>query len=97
MKLYGYFIGSDNFISNFIIHLVIHWITKESHKKKMNEVWNNSQMSQPRIDEMIWNNLNIKSNRNWKFVEILIKNNWLINICNDKRFIKFIHEFDLNY
>ena len=46
---------------------------------------------------MIWNNPNIKSNQDQKFVEILIKDNWSISICNDKRFIEFIYKFDQNY
>ena len=96
-KLYGYFMGSNNSISNFIVHLATYWITEESHKRKMNEVQNNDQVSQLCIDEMIWNNPNIKSNRDWKFVEILIKDNWPISICNNEGFIEFIHEFNLNY
>ncbi len=54
-------------------------------------------MSQPRIDEMIRNNPNIKSNRDRKFVGILIKDNRPISICHDEGFIEFIHEFDPNY
>ncbi len=93
----GHFMGSDNSTGNFIVHLATHRITEESHKRKINEVRNNSQMSQPRIDEMIRNNPNIKSNRDRKFVGILIKDNRPISICHDEGFIEFIHEFDPNY
>ena len=55
--------GSDNSTGNFIVHLATHRITEESHKRKMNEVQNNSQVSQPRIDEIIRNNPNIKNNQ----------------------------------
>ena len=63
----------------------------------MNEVRNNSQMSQPYIDEMKRNNPIIKSNQDRKFVGILIKDNQPISICNDEGFIEFIHEFNPNY
>ena len=88
--------GSDNFTGNFIAHLATHQITEESHRRKMNEVQNN-QVSQPRIDEIIQNNPNIKNNRDRRFVGILIKDNRPISICNDEGFTEFIHEFDPNY
>ena len=56
--------GSDNSTGNFIVHLVTHRITEESHKRKMNEIRNNGQLSQPRIDEIIRNNSDIKSYQN---------------------------------
>ncbi|CAB4492303.1 unnamed protein product [Rhizophagus irregularis] len=89
--------GSDNSTGNFIAHLATHRITEESHKRKMNEVQNNGQLSQLRIDEIIRNNPDIKNNRDRKFVGILIKDNRPISICNDEGFSEFIHEFDPNY
>jgi hypothetical protein len=93
----GHFMGSDNSTGNFITHLTTHRITEESHKRKMIEIRNNGQVSQLRIDEIIRNNPNIKSNRDRKFVGILIKDNRPISICNDEGFIEFIREFDPNY
>ncbi|CAG8499264.1 17978_t:CDS:2 [Funneliformis caledonium] len=93
----GHFLGSDNSTGNFIVHLTTHQITEESHERKMNEIRNNNQVSQPRIDETIQDNPNIKSNRDRKFVRILIKDNRPISICNDEGFIEFIHKFDPNY
>src|SRR6266496_1368424 len=55
----GHFMGSDNSTGNFIVHLATHRITEESHKRKMNEIRNNSQLSQPRIDEIIRKNPDI--------------------------------------
>ena len=92
----GHFMGSDNSTGNFIAHLATHRITEESHKRRINEVRNN-QISQPRIDEIIRNNPSIKSNRDRKFVGILIKDNRPISICYDEGFNEFIHEFDPNY
>jgi hypothetical protein len=92
----GHFMGSDNSTGNFIAHLATHRITEESHRRKMNEAQNN-QVSQPRIDEIIRNNPNIKNNRDRRFVGILIKDNRPISICNDEGFTEFIHEFDPNY
>src|SRR3954464_4769570 len=89
--------GSDNSTGNFIVHLASHRITEESHKRKMSEIRNNSQLSQPRIDEIIRNNPDIKNNRDRKFVGILVKDNRPISICNDEGFMEFIHEFDPNY
>ena len=89
--------GSDNSTGNFIVHLATHRITGKSHKRKMDEIRNNSQLSQPRIDEIIRNNPDIKSCRDRKFVGILVKDNRPISICNDEGFIEFIHEFDSNY
>ncbi|CAB5394103.1 unnamed protein product [Rhizophagus irregularis] len=63
----GHFMGSDNSTGNFIAHLATHRITEESHKRKMNEVQNNGQLSQLRIDEIIRNNPDIKNNRDRKF------------------------------
>ncbi|GET55511.1 hypothetical protein GLOIN_2v1471395 [Rhizophagus irregularis DAOM 181602=DAOM 197198] len=40
-------------LNNFIAHLATHRITEESHKRKMNEVQNNGQLSQLHIDEII--------------------------------------------
>ncbi|CAG8742167.1 9951_t:CDS:2, partial [Rhizophagus irregularis] len=80
----GHFMGSDNSTGNFIAHLATHQITEESHKRKMNEVQNNGQLSQLRIDEIIRNNPDIKNNRDRKFVGILIKDNRpIINILED--------------
>ncbi|CAG8766600.1 5583_t:CDS:2 [Funneliformis caledonium] len=59
-ELCDHFLGSDNSTGNFIVYLAIHRITKESHERKMNEIRNNNQVSQPCIDEMIRNNPNIK-------------------------------------
>ncbi|CAB5385280.1 unnamed protein product [Rhizophagus irregularis] len=59
----GHFMGSDNSTGNFIAYLATHRITEESHKRKMNEVQNNGQLSQLRIDEIIRNNPDIKNNR----------------------------------
>jgi len=93
----GHFMGSDNSTGNFIVHLATHRVTEESHKRKMNEIRNNSQLSQPRIDEIIRNNPDIKNYRDRKFVGILVKDNRPISICNDEGFIEFIREFDPNY
>ncbi|PKY48834.1 hypothetical protein RhiirA4_464538 [Rhizophagus irregularis] len=68
----GHFMGSDNSTGNFIAHLATHRITEESHKRKMNEVQNNGQLSQLRINEIIRDNPDIKNNRDRKFVGILI-------------------------
>ncbi|CAG8740951.1 10067_t:CDS:2 [Funneliformis caledonium] len=43
----GHFLGSDNSTGNFIVHLATHRITEESHERKMNEIRNNNQVSQP--------------------------------------------------
>ena len=89
--------GSDNSTGNFIAYLTIHRITEESYKKEISEAWNNRQLLQFRIDEMIRNNPDIKNNRDQKFVRMLIKDNQPISLCNDKGFVEFIHEFDPNY
>jgi len=96
-ELCGHFMGSDNSTGNFIVHLATHRITEESHKRKMSEIRNNSQLTQSRIDEIIRNNPDIKSCRDRKFVGILVKDNRPLSICNDEGFIEFIHEFDPNY
>src|SRR2546421_6439326 len=87
----GHFMGSDNSTGNFIVHLATHRITEESHKRRMSEIQAN-QLSQPRIDEIIQNNPDIKNCRDRKFVGILIKDNRPISIGNDEGFIEFIHE-----
>ena len=51
--------GSDNSTGNFIVHLATHRITEESHRRRMSEIRNNNQLSQPRIDEIIRNNPDI--------------------------------------
>ena len=90
--------GFDNSTGNFIVHLATHRITEESHRRKMKEIQNNSgQLSQLCIDEIIRNNPDIKSNRNQKFVGMLIKDNRPISLYNNKGFVEFIHEFDSNY
>jgi hypothetical protein len=89
--------GSDNSTGNFIVHLATHRITEESHKRRMSEIQTNNQLSQPRIDEIIRNNPDIKNSQDRKFVGILIKDNRPISICNDEGFIEFIHEIDPNY
>ncbi len=43
------------------------------------------------------NNSDIKNRQDQKFVGILVKDNWLISMCNDEGFAEFIHEFDPNY
>jgi hypothetical protein len=93
----GHFMGSDNSTGNFIVHLATHRITEEGHKRKMNEIRNNSQLSQPRIDEFIRNNPDIKSFRDRKFIGILVKDNRPISIYSDEGLMEFIHEFDPNY
>ena len=65
----GHFMSSDNSTRNFIVHLVTHRITEESHRRKMNEIWNNGQLSQPRIDEIIQNNSDIKVVRTENLLE----------------------------
>lgn len=96
-ELCGHFMGSDNSTGNFIVHLATHRITEESHKRKMNEIQKNSQLSQTRIDEIIRNNPDIKNCRDRKFIGILVKDNRPISICSDEGFTEFIHEFDPNY
>ncbi len=93
----GHFMGSDNSTGNFIVHLATHRITEESHKRRMSEIQANNQLSQPRIDEIIRNNPDIKNCQDRKFVGILIKDNRPISIGNDEGFIEFIHELDPNY
>ena len=97
----GHFMGTDSSTGNFIIHLAIHQITEESHKRNVDEMQKKNPLSQPRIDEMIrvitMNNPDIKNRRDRKFVGILVKNNRPISMCNDEGFAEFIHEFDPNY
>ncbi|CAB4490130.1 unnamed protein product [Rhizophagus irregularis] len=75
VKSCGHFMSSDNSTGNFIVHLALHRITEESHKRRMSEIRKNNQLSQTRIDEIIRNNPDVKNCRDRKFVGILIKDN----------------------
>ena len=97
IKECGHIMGTDNSTGNFISHLAKHYITEETHKRKVKEVSESKKTNQPTIIQMLWFNPAIINCCNQKFIGILVKDQRPISIRNNIGFTEFIHEFDPNY